>query len=67
MDAHLASFTAPIPWQGVGDILRDEDTVFGEAGEALPGAGSETTGQADALEITIDHIEARLMNRTAGV
>ncbi len=58
--------------QGVGDILRGEDDTFGESGDGAGPEGALTAAQqqqqedANALEITIDHIEARVLNRTAG-
>ncbi len=50
--------------QGMADILRDEDTIFGDSGpESLGGPLDDTA----SMGITIDHIEARMLNRTAGM
>jgi hypothetical protein len=51
--------------QGVGDIIRSEDTLFGEDGGDGEGLGLLEAGNDD-MDVTIDVVEARVLNRTAG-
>jgi hypothetical protein len=51
--------------QGVGDIIRSEDTLFGEDGGDGEGTGLLEAGNDD-MDVTIDVVEARVLNRTAG-
>ena len=58
-------YTAP---QGVGDILRDEDTTYGD-GDEEGGMNVMLDEQAaeDAMDMAIEHYDARVLNKTAGV
>ncbi|KAG1675606.1 hypothetical protein FOA52_014194 [Chlamydomonas sp. UWO 241] len=47
--------------EGVGDILRDEDTTMGDD-EAI-----NTDDHDDGMDMVIDHFDARLLNKTAGM
>jgi len=51
--------------QGVGDILRDEDTTYGEADDDINMMLNEQAAE-DAMDSAIEHYDARVLNKTAG-
>ena len=52
--------------QGVGDILRDEDTTYGDADEDVNMMLNEQAAE-DAMDSAIEHFDARVLNKTAGM
>ena len=52
--------------QGVGDILRDEDTTYGDADEDVNMMLNEQAAE-DAMDSAIEHFDARVLNKTAGI
>ncbi|GAX74653.1 hypothetical protein CEUSTIGMA_g2101.t1 [Chlamydomonas eustigma] len=52
--------------EGVGDILRDEDTTYGDAEDMAELAMSQQAAE-DAIDMAIEHYDARMLNKTAGM
>ncbi|KAL6745106.1 hypothetical protein V8C86DRAFT_114080 [Haematococcus lacustris] len=54
--------------EGVGDILRSDDTVYGDSGDGDgPTISPLAMTESENFEVTLDFIESRLQNRTAGM
>lgn len=50
-------------FQGVGEIIRSSETIFGDGTEGL---SVEDEVERDTFDLTIDFMEARMLNKSAG-
>lgn len=53
--------------QFTADIIRDEGSTLGDASDVAAANEGAAMGGGPNLGYTIDHIEARVLNRTAGM
>jgi len=49
--------------QGVGEIIRSTDNIFGDGEE---GVSVQDEVERDTFDLTIDFLEARMLNKSAG-
>lgn len=47
----------------MGEIIRSSDTIFGDGGDGPP---VEDEVERDTFDLTIDFMEARMLNKSAG-
>ena len=60
--SHFSHLITPPHSQGVGEIIRSDDTIFGEGGGDIV----QVDAEGEETFATINVNEARLLNRMAG-
>lgn len=50
----------------MGDILRDEDTTYGDGDDEGMSVMLDEQAAEDAMDMAIEHYDARVLNKTAG-
>lgn len=60
---HVSCLFSNAHCQGVGEIIRSSETIFGDTGD-VPQVEDEV--ERDTFDLTIDFMEARMLNKSAG-